>query len=716
LTKMTNDELKAIVEAESRQALGYLSDELAADREAGWDAYLQEPYGNEVEGRSSVVSSDVQDTIEWIMPSLMRIFTSGESAVEFVPNGPEDEQSAKQATDYANYVWDRDNPGFLNTLTWFKEALISKLATVKVYYDAREEWKREEYHDLDDNAFAVLMADPEKEVIEHTEEVEVGPEGMPVVMHDAVAKWKEETGKICVEPVPADEILFSSDTKNVQECRYFAHRKRTTVSDLIEQYPDQRKEIEDLPDAAGNDNTTEAIARSTVNEESNNSVSATINRAMREVWVLESYIRVDYNGDGIAEMRKITTAGGSSLVLDNEEWDGPRPFACLTPIIIPHRLVGLSVADLVKDLQRIKTAILRQYLDALYIGNNPRYEVDENNVVDPAEVMTSKPGGIIRKRTANQLMQPVATIDISNQALEGLNYVDQLRENRTGVSPRTQGLGANALHNTATGEQLLYSAAQARIELVARVFAETGVKDAFNLILWLAHTYQNKERIVRLRNDWTPMNPGEWSEKYDMTVNVGLGNGDKTKQLMALDRIAAMQIKAVELQGGADGPLVTLENLHNTASKLVEAAELKTPELYFTDPKLAPPQQPKPDPKMMEAQAKLQLEQQKMQSDQQMRQAEFQSNQQMAQIKAQSDLQSNQARAEQDFAIAKYRADLEAQTRQEQMAAEYQLKREQMALEAELKREQMKWQVALGSEKNAMNASISDVRPGGDVG
>jgi hypothetical protein len=707
MAKMTEQELIAIVGAESRQALGYLNDELAADREDGWSGYLQEPYGNEVEGRSSVVSSDIQDTIEWIMPSLMRIFTAGESAVECIPQGPEDEAGAAQATDYANYVWDRDNDGFLNFYTWFKDALLSKTAFVKVYWEKRENWKKEHYDDLTDDAFALLVADQEKEIIEHSVEDEgFGP------VHECVVKWKEETGKICVEAVPADEILFSRDAKGVQTCRYFAHRTRRPISDLIEEYPSKRGEIEKLPESGEGGESSEPQFRATVNEEEERT---TINRSMREVWVLESYIRVDYDGDGIAEMRKITTAGGCSLVLDNEEWEGPRPFAGLSPILVPHRMVGLSVADLVKDLQLIKTTILRQYLDALYIANNPRYEVDETNVVDPAEVVTSKPGGIIRKRNGNPLMIPVATTPVSAQALEGLNYIDQMRENRTGVSPRTQGLGTNALHDTATGEQLMYSAAQSRVELVARVFAETGVKDAFKLILWLAHTYQDKGRMVRLRNQWVPMNPGEWSEQYDMTVNVGLGNGDKTKQLLALDRIAAMQIKAVEMQGGANGPLVTLENLHNTASKYVEAAELKTPELYFTDPKTQPPPQPKPDPKMMESQAKLQLQQAEMQGKQQMAQAETQAKMQADAQKSQTDMEMARYRADQDMEVARYKADQEAAVSRERMAAEYQLKREQMALEAELKREQMKWQAALGSEKNALSG-ISDVRPGGDVG
>lgn len=710
MAQMTEDELKAIVAAEERQALGYLSDELSGDREDAWDAYLQQPYGNEIEGRSSVVSSDVQDTIEWLMPSLMRIFTSGDSPVEFSPQGQEDEQSAKQATDYANYVWDRDNPGFLNFYTWFKDALLSKVATVKIYWEEREEWKKERYEGLDDDSFALLTADKDKEIIEHSESIM----GMPqpdgtvasVVAHDAVVKWSETSGKICVEPVPADEILFSADAKDVQNCRYFAHRTRKTLSDLIEEYPDRRKDIESIsPEDGSGEVTDESDSRSTVNEESERVTSA-INKAMREVWVLESYIRVDYDDDGVAEMRKVTTAGGSnSVVLDNEEWEGPRPFACLSPILIPHRLVGLSVADCVKDLQLIKTAILRQYLDALYIANNPRFECDVSNVVDPAEVLTSKPGGVIRKKSANQLMIPVQTTDVSAQALEGMNYVDQLRENRTGVSPRTQGLGANALHDTATGEQLLYSAAQSRVELIARVFAETGVKDAFKLILWLAHTYQDKERMIRLRNQWVPMNPGEWSGQYDMTVNVGLGNGDKTKQLLALDRIAAMMVKAVEMQGDAEGPLVTLENLHNLGTKYVEAAELKTPELYFTDPKTAQPKPPKPDPKMIEVQGKMQLEQQKAQADLQMQGQKAQIDAAMQQQKTAADIEASRMKMEQEITL-----------KREQMIAEFALKREEMALEAQLKREQMALDAQIRDRDSQRQASVANVQQGGDVG
>lgn len=675
---MTEDELKAIVAAELASAVGSQDTEMSGDRIDGWDAYLKQPYGNEIEGRSSVVSSDVQDTVEWIMPSLMRIFTAGDTAVEFNPTGEEDEESAKQATDYANYVWDRDNPGFLNFHTWFKEALIAKVGTVKVYWEVKDKWKRERYDGLDDDSFALVVSSSDVEIVEHTERQEMMPPMDPMAqpamatLHDVVVRYKQSAGKICVDPVPGDEVLFSKDAKNPQTCRFFAHRTKKTLSDLIEQYPDKRAVIENLSSDGPNTSTVEAVSRSTVNEESNSPYTAAINEAMREVWVTEGYVRVDYDGDGIAEMRKVTVAGAATEVMDNEEWEGPRPFACISPILMPHRLVGLSIPDLIKDIQLIKTAILRQFLDALYIANNPRMEVVDDLIHDPAEVLSSKPGGVVRVKGngAVAAIRPIQVAPVADQALLGLNYVDQLRENRTGVSQRTQGLGSETLHDTKGGQELLFDAAKMRVELIARIFAETGVKDAFKLILWLASQYQDKPRTIRLRNKWVPMDPREWSDEYDMTANVGLGHNDQTQKMMAIGAIAAAQEKIVALQGGAQGPLVTMENLHNTSLKLVEAAGEHTPELFFSDPKTTPAPPPKPNPEMMRVQAELQMKQQEAQMKSQLAQqeAERKAQLEMAQLERQSQVEAAQAQA--DMAVQQQRASLEMQLAQQKAAVE----------------------------------------------
>jgi hypothetical protein len=681
MARMQEDELKAIVQAEIKNAVGVLDTELSQDRIDGWDAYLKQPYGNEVDGRSSVVSSDVQDTVEWIMPSLMRIFTAGDAAVEFAPTGPEDEEAAKQATDYCNYIWDRDNPGFLNFHTWFKDALITKLGTVKVYWESREDWKKERYQGLDENSYALVVGSPDVEIVEHTENQSIGPDGMPVSAHDVVVRYKKESGKICVDPVPGDEVLFSRDAKDVQNCRFFAHKTKRTISDLNEEFPDKRDEIDGLSSDEPGTMNNESVSRSTVREDDITGLTATINRAMREVWITEAYVRVDYDGDGIAEMRQVTVAGTGNVVLKNEEWEGPRPFACVCPILMPHRLVGLSIPDLIKDIQLIKTAILRQFLDALYIANNPRYEVDVDRVEDPSEVLTSKPGGVVRKHGDAPVMTPVMTAPVADQALLGLNYVDQLRENRTGVSARTQGLGADTLHDTKGGQDLMFDAARMRIELIARIFAETGVKDAFKLILWNAHKYQDEARTVRLRNQWVPMDPREWSDEYDMTANVGLGHNDNEKQKMALGLIGALQEKIILLQGGPDGPMVNWSNLHNLAEKAEKAAGFKGG-LFFSDPDdpNTPKPQPKPNPEMMKMQAEMQMKQQAAQMDGQMKQQEMQMNAQQSERDAQLTAQLKQQELEGKMAIERMQAEADIATKQ----ADLVMRREEHAMKMQL--------------------------------
>ena len=649
MAKMQEDELKAIVAAEIKSAVGISDTELSNDRVDGWDAYLKKPYGTEMEGRSSVVSSDVQDTVEWVMPSLMRIFTAGESAVEFCPEGMEDEEKAKQATDYCNYVWNRDNPGFLNFHTWMKDSLVAKLGTVKIYWEQKDKWKKERYDGLDDDSYALVMQSPDAEIVEHTEnqsETTDPMTGQPSATHDVVVKMKKSAGKICVDPVPGDEILFSRDAKDVQNCRFFAHKSKRTISDLIETYPDKAEIIKQMSSDAPDHRNAETIARSTVGEDDSSGLTSVINAAMREIWVTEAYVRVDYDDDGVAEMRQVTVAGGGNQVLANEEWEGPRPFACLSPILMPHRLVGLSIPDLIKDIQLIKTSILRQFLDGLYLANNPRYEVDVDRIEDPAEVTTSKPGGIIRKHGDTPALTPVMTIPIADQALLGLNYVDQLRENRTGVSPRTQGLGADTLHDTKGGQDLLFDAAKMRVELIARIFAETGVKDAFKLILWLSKKYQDEARTIRLRNQWVPMDPREWSDEYDMTANVGLGHNDNDKQKMAIAMIAAAQEKIVMLQGGPNGPVVDWETIHNAAEKLAEASGMKSPGLFFKDPKTQPPQQPKPDPEMMKLQGEMQMKQQEAQLNAALEEKKMQKQGEIELLQANADVAVKQAEME----------------------------------------------------------------------
>jgi hypothetical protein len=594
MKRMDENTLKGLLSAEIDDALAYIAGSVGPQRRKALDYYLGEPFGNEVEGRSRVVSTDVADTIEWILPSLLKVFTAGDEVVRFEPTGPEDEEAARQATDYVNWIFQRDNAGFLILYTLFKDALLQKNGVAKIWWEESEEATRQTYLAKSFEEMQLVLADPEVEPIEHSERpglgVVAGPDGMPVeaptVLHDFTVKRTKQRGAVRVVAVPPEELLIARRARSIEEASFVSHRVRRTVSELVAQGHD-RALVERLADA-GEEAADEEIAARAAHDGDDLLADTGLNPAMREVWVTECYIRVDWDGDGIAERRKVTVADGAREILDNEPVDAV-PFVSLTPIVMPHRFFGLSVADLVMDLQLIKSTILRQILDNLYLSNNGRHVVSDQVNLD--DMLTARPGGIIRLRNGALPSQghvlPLDTPLVAAQAFPMLDYVDTVRENRTGVTRYNQGIDADALNKTASGISQIMSAAQQRLELIARVFAETGIKDLFRKVLELVCKRQNAPRILRLRNKWVAMDPREWDAGMDMSINVGLGTGNKDQMLAHLQTLLDIQRQAIELQGGADGPIVTLPNVYNTLAKLVENAGLKSADAFFTDPSSA---------------------------------------------------------------------------------------------------------------------------------
>lgn len=603
---MTDDELKQILSAEIRNALGYLDGELAEQRGEALDYYLGEPFGNEIDGRSQVVTREVLDTVEWSLPSLIKIFTSSYEAVNFEPQGPEDEDAAKQETDYVNYVFNKENDGFKLFYVWFKDALLQKNGVVKHYFEQTEHKERETYKGLLDDEFVAIMSSDEIEAVAHDEyKGMLNLDGVDneVTLHDITLMRTEKRGRVVIEPVPPEEFLISRRAKSIDDAKFVGHRVSKTRSELIEMgYP--RKVVENLPTYDEIEYNEERLRRFK-NEDEWPHQATTLNRASEPIWLVESYIRVDYDGDGVAELRKITSAGADGYeILDNEEIDAI-PFSSLTPIIMPHKWVGLSVADLVMDLQLIKSTLLRQILDNLYLINNQRHVVVEN-MVNLDDLLESRPGGVIRAK-AQGMVEPFPTTPFTGHAFGMLEYLDTLRENRTGVTKYNQGLDANTLNKTATGITQIMSAAQQRIELIARIFAETGVKHLFMAIHALLQKHQNKEKVIKLRNKWVTVDPSEWRTRYNMTVNVGLGTGDKNEMITQL--MALYNIQKEVLPFG----LATPDNVYNTLSDMIEATGKRSPEKYFTPPETNEIPQPPPDPQIEVDKAKLELEQQKNQ-------------------------------------------------------------------------------------------------------
>ena len=615
--KITDEKLRGIINSEINNAIGFMGSNLTSQRKKSMEYYMGEKLGTEIDGRSQVVSTDVADTIETILPNLLRIFTASDQVVKCEPVKSEDVPLADQATNYINYIFNKDNPGFTILYTWFKDALLEKNGIVKVYWDDSTSIEQETYENLNDQEYQLLLDDENVEIVEEEsfldekmkaamnllaqqaeaqgQMVEEEPDPM---LHNCIIKRTSKGGKVKVENVPPEEFLIQRTAKSIEDSTFVAHRVMRTRSDLIEMGFD-REVVENLPTSnnilLNNERLTRLsdIDQTPLNEGSED--------ATQDIEIYECFVKVDMDGDGVAELRKIIVAGESGYeILENMPCDNI-PFCSLTPIIMPHRFYGRSVAELVEDVQLVKSTVMRQLLDNMYLTNNNRVAIMDG-MVNLDDLLTSRPGGVVRtKQPPSQVMLPMQSQTISQQAFPLLEYLDTVRETRTGITRYNQGLDADSLNKTATGVNAIMTQSQMRMELIARVFAETGIKDLFRRIFELTCKYQDKERIVELNNQFIPVKPTEWRNKFNISIVVGLGSGSKEQQIVMLNNILERQLQAFQLQGNREYPMVSLKNIYNSLSKIIENAGLKNTENYFVNPDMGkqmvtPPPPPEPSP------------------------------------------------------------------------------------------------------------------------
>jgi hypothetical protein len=609
---MSPGDLRALLAAEKADALSAMSaSKLSDERARALDYYLGDMSRDmpAPEGRSRAVSSDVADTIEGLMPTLMDIFCGGDEVVRFEPVGPEDVAAAEQETDYVNHVFMQQNAGFLVLYSFIKDALLSKVGIVKVWWEEREESDRATYLDLSEEQFAIIAGDPAVEIVEHTEkrianseqermansEIANG-EGVPnysplatrySLLHDVTVETRRTYQCARVEAVPPEEFGIARNARCIKDAGYVFHDVLRRQEELIAQGYDAGQ-VENLPSSTALANI-ETQARDTVEERGGGQGDEGTNKANRLIKVTEHYLRMDYDGDGKPALYRVTTGSEQGeILMRNGEPDIVReeviPFAAMTPVIVTHRFFGRSVADLVMDIQRIKTALLRALLDNAYLANNPRTEVPESHATETTldDLLVSRPGGIVRTKMPGGL-SVIQHPDIGGHVFPLLQYEDATREWRTGVSRQGQGVDPNALQNqVATIANQMFNAAQAKVKLIARIFAETGIRDLFTLLHATIRRHGSQAATVRLRNQWVTVDPRDWKARNDMTVNVGLGTGSKTEQLAHLDMIIAAQKEAI-----AAG-LVSPKNLYNSAKELTRLAGHKNVDTFFTPPG-APP-------------------------------------------------------------------------------------------------------------------------------
>lgn len=596
---MDDEELKGIVSKEIEDSIDFIDNWVSPLRATATEYYRGDPFGNEEAGRSQIVSMDVRDTVQAIMPSLMRIFNSTENTVEYAPQGPEDIDAAKQATDYARYVINRDNDGFLQIHAAFKDALIRKVGVLKCYWDDQTKFETHNWTGLDDNALAALMSDASvdvevlasKQVGEPMMDQMTGAMLPPPMVHSVRATYTHPDGRVKMEAVPPEEFLISREAKSLEQASYVGHRRVMTVSELVAMGYD----YDVVSDAGANyDDMESNIERYTRNKALTNEMNDRNDPAMKKVLYVESYIKVDYDQDGIAELRKICTVGDESIVLMNEPCS-VIPFAVFCPDPEAHDFFGMSVADAVMDIQKIKSSIMRNTLDSLSMSIHPRMAITEG-MVNIDDAMSTEVGSIIRQR-ANGAVQMLSMPFVGQQAFPVLKYMDELKEARTGISKASAGLDAGALQSsTAAAVNATVSAAQQHIELIARIFAETGMKQLYKIVLHLLTTHQDAPRMVRLTNDFVPIDPRTWNSNMDVSVRVALGRGTDTERMLMLKQIGEMQKEAMQTMGAVN-PLTDMNKLANTLKAMTELAGFKDTSQFWSDPAQfqPPPQDDKPD-------------------------------------------------------------------------------------------------------------------------
>ena len=715
MAKLDDEALLSILQEKEDDAGHYVYGTLSTEREALKREYYRKPYGNEEDGWSQIVASDTQDTVEWILPALLKTFSSTDKAVSFEPTRQSDVQGAEQATEACNYVFYKQNNGFLILYTAFKDALMVRNSATMWRKETQEVVETMPFKQATPEMLAMLLQEPETEIQESMQEQAFDEMGNPVIVYTGRLKKIVKRTIVKVESFNPDDMLIAAEWTSplLEDCPYVARLMKVTHTEL--KMMGLKCTAEELRSSDGNS------VRNTINQatgQEQESDSQNEDDSMAEGWLRMEWVLIDADGDGVAERMCIYRL--KDRILKKEEVSHV-PIATWSPILNTHQWDGMAMSDIVSDLQKLHTELLRQTVNSAVLANNPRTKVLTDNNGSPYanidDLLDSRAGGVLRQSRADAITEQVTPF-VAGATMPLLEYVQSMRENRTGVSRTSMGMNPDSLNNTATGRQIDQSAAMQRIELIARIAAECLVKPIFKGILKLLTDGGMEKMAFRLRDEFVEYDPNEWRDSYDMTINVGLGTGDKQQQSQVL-----MAIMQMQQQGLALG-MVDPRHIYHAASKFIENAGFKDIQNFLQAPSKTPPKPPQPPVEVQVAQIKIQADGQKHQAEQQADVQKFQAETAMTreieQIKAQYKLQEVQANLQLQAANDARDADREAMKAQLQAQAEaqrieFEKWKAELAAQTQIYIEQLK----LGSQQpvqqegdinNALAASIDGFR------
>ena len=597
------------------------------------------PAAPDTRGRSSVVSTDVADSVEWILPSIVENLSG--KAVKFRPMSAQDEMQAELETDFTHFVFSEDNNGYLALYSAAKDALMSGTGIIKVHYDDTPERVVERYDGLQEPQLQALLADPMLEV----SEIERSETDGTAVTAARIVKQ----GRVVVECVPPEEfrICDTHNSGDLKDCRFVAHSRRRTASDLLAEGYDPEV-IEEAQDRHLDRNIDDSYSY----------IDPETDESQKHLVVTECFMKMDINDDGIAELCKVTVLGETQPtdILDIEEI-AEIPFVAMQAIPKPHSFYGVSIFERVRQIQDLKTAVLRSTLDSFYQNTNKMKVVQEGQV-NLDDLLVSRPGGIIRAKGHNAVTE-IGGVPMGQEAFQLLQFADEQKRSRVGVSSDMAGQSQLVNNESAHAVERLMSAQEMLTGLIVRSIAETGIRPTYRLIRDNLVRFHNGSVPFKFRGNWVNVDPSCWGDRSRMMVTVGSGAGDEQQKMGSLQQIFAIQKEMVATDPSQ--AMVTPKQIYATLNDFINMNGLGDPEQYFLNPESQEGQmvaqqkgqqaQQQQQQMMQQQQQQLEMQQQALQAQQQVAQAE--------QVKAQATLQNGQLKAQIDAMKAQHTQEID---------------------------------------------------------
>jgi len=686
----TDEELLKFVAGERQDAVGFDADndELLSAREKSLDYFRGKvPDLPLLKNRSQVVSMDVSDAVETAFPDLMEVFFGGDDIVTFRATGPEDIEKAEQETEAIRQIMTEENNGFMHFAHVIKDALITRTGVWRMW------WKDPEF---DEQVREVNPFELDALMQQGVEIIDVEEPESPEQPFRVTIRIMKHPGMACYEPVPSEDFATARDTVRLSEATYAAHRGRPRKQDLIAQGFDAEK-VRSLPPYDSLETEEVSNARDFADEHDTEAEGL---GDLARVEVIYHVIKLLKPDSKELQYYSVCTGNGEAVMLHAEEIEYV-PYAAITPYLVPHRMFGRSVADLMMEIQKVKTNLVRMMLDQGLFALNQRAEVSDQlaNQYTISDLLNNIPGAPVRVREVGAI-RPIQSGALNFDVLSAMETVDMMGEKRTGIMRFGQGLKADTLHETAQGAMEQAAAMMKRIRMMARLMAETGVKELALGLHKIMRMHSSHEFRLRRNENFIPLDPQEWADRQDMSIELGVGSGGRRDKIENRKILGDAMGSAIQYQGGTlNGPVVTAQNMHAYYEGLIKDLGFKDAAKFVTDPAQA--QQAPPDPEKEQMQQAMQ----QMQAENQ----QLQSKQQIEMMKLEAKAQAEMQKADLARQVAETRSGLERQ----QVEFRAQIERDRVGFEQQLAMMKTQMEAQLAAQKASVQ--MSQNRPGGDL-